>query len=76
MVIENSAEIVNLNTGELLEPMPPGYEVLKHVDLQANGTSRMEAYVVKKKPENGLEGDIVKSAIGAARQPRAAIEFT
>jgi SecD/SecF fusion protein len=75
MVAENSAEIVNPRTGELLEPVPPGYEVLKHVDLQANGKSQMEAYVVKKKPENGLSGDIVKSSMVQRGTSGIAIEF-
>jgi len=75
MVAENSAEIVNPRTGELLEPVPPGYEVLKHVDQQANGKSQLEAYVVKKKPENGLAGDIVKSAMVTRGTSGLAIEF-
>jgi len=62
MVAENSSEIVNPRTGEILEPVPPGYEVLKHVDKDRTGQSTLEAYVVKKKPENGLAGDIIKNA--------------
>jgi SecD/SecF fusion protein len=62
MVHENSAEIVDYSTGELKEPVPPGYEVLKHVEQLPNGKSQLEAYVVKKKPENGLAGDIIKTA--------------
>ncbi len=54
---------MNPHTGELLEPVPPGYEVLKHDEQLPNGKPQMEAYVVKKKPENGLSGDIVKSAM-------------
>ena len=62
MVHEQSREIVDERTGALLGPIPFGYEVLKHVNLQANGQSQLEAYVVKKKPENGLFGDIVRRA--------------
>ena len=62
MVHESSREIVDERTGALLGPIPFGYEVLKHVNQQANGQSQLEAYVVKKKPENGLFGDIIKRA--------------
>ena len=62
MVHENSTEIVDYSTGELKEPVPPGYEVLKHVEQLPNGKTQLEAYVVKKKPENGLAGDIIKTA--------------
>lgn len=77
MVHERSAEIVDERTGVLREPVPLGYEVLKHVDQLANGQSEMEAFVVKKKPENGLFGDIVKSAMvvrGNLGEPQ--IDFT
>ena len=37
MVKEDSAEIVNEKTGELLQPIPPGYVVLKHIEQQPNG---------------------------------------
>jgi len=75
LVHENSAEIVNPTTGEVLEPVPPNYEVLKHVEQQANGTSRLEAYVVSRKSENGLSGDIVKSAMVSRGTSGLAIEF-
>jgi SecD/SecF fusion protein len=62
MVKDDSAEIVNERTGEILQPIPPGYEVLKDIQAKPGGAPIIEALVVKKKPENGLAGDIVKSA--------------
>ena len=79
MVHENSGEIVDYRTGELHEPVPPGYEVLKHVEQLANGKSQMEAFVVKKKAENGLAGDIVKSSRvvrGSLGEPQIDFELT
>jgi len=58
MVNDNSDEIIKNG-----EPIPYGYELLKHVDQQADGTTRLEQFIVKKKPENGLYGDIIKSAM-------------
>ena len=57
MVNDSSDEIIKNG-----EPVPYGYELLKHVDQQADGTTRLEQFIVKKKPENGLYGDIIKSA--------------
>jgi len=63
MVKDDSDEIVDaLKHGESVA-IPPGYELLKHVEKQPNGPPIIEEYVVKKKPENGLAGDIVKSAM-------------
>ena len=62
MVADNTAEIVNPRTGELLAPVPPGYEMKKYSEAGKNGQSVMEALVIKKKAENGLEGDIVRGA--------------
>src|ERR1019366_9279918 len=79
MVHENSGEIVDYRPGELHEPVPPGYEVLKHVEQLANGKSQMEAFVVKKKAENGLAGDIVKSSRvvrGSLGEPQIDFELT
>src|ERR1017187_6124218 len=59
MVKEDSSQYVNEKTGELLQPIPPGYVLLKHVEPQPNGPPVVEAVVVKKKPENGLAGDII-----------------
>jgi SecD/SecF fusion protein len=58
MVKEDSDEIVKNG-----EPVPYGYELLKHVDQQANGQTHLEQVIVKKKPENGLAGDIIKNAM-------------
>jgi SecD/SecF fusion protein len=63
MVMEKSYEFVNETNGDILQPIPPGYEVLKRVEPQPNGPPKVEAVVVKKKPENGLAGDIVKNAM-------------
>jgi len=63
MVKEDSAQYVNESTGEILQPIPPGYEMLKHVEPQPNGPPKIEAVVVKKKPENHLAGDIVENAM-------------
>ena len=43
--------------------VPPGYEVLRHADIQSNGQPQFEIVVVKKEPENGLAGDIIKHAM-------------
>jgi SecD/SecF fusion protein len=72
MVKDDSDEIINNN-----EPIPPGYELLKHVEPQPNGPPHIEQVIVKKKPENGLAGDIIKSAMvvrGNLGEPQ--IDFT
>jgi len=43
--------------------VPPGYEVLKHAETQPDGQQRLETVVVKKEPENGLAGNIIKHAM-------------
>jgi SecD/SecF fusion protein len=58
MVKDDSDELIKNG-----EPIPYGYVLLKHVDQQANGKTRLEQFVVKKNPENGLKGDIIKSAM-------------
>jgi SecD/SecF fusion protein len=58
MVKEDSEEIIKNN-----EPIPPGYVLLKRVEQQPNGPPIIEQVIVKKKPENGLAGDIVKNAM-------------
>ena len=58
MVHENSDEIIKNG-----EPIPPGYVLLKHFEQLPNNQSRLEQVIVKKKAENGLSGDIVKSAM-------------
>ncbi len=67
MVHDRSAEYVNPSTGELLAPVPPGYEALRHVEQLPGGKTQMEAVVVKKRPASGnapdyLAGDIIKNA--------------
>jgi SecD/SecF fusion protein len=44
------------------EPIPPGYVLLKRVETQLNGTPQISEFVVKKKAENGLSGDIIQNA--------------
>ena len=73
MVKEDSDEIIK----KQLKPIPPGYELLKQVEPQPNGPPIIEQVVVKKKPENGLAGDIVKNAMavrGNLGEPQ--IDFT
>jgi SecD/SecF fusion protein len=73
MVKEDSDEILANN-----EPIPPGYEVLKHVEPPENGKpTPPEIVIVKKKAEPGLSGDIVKSArMGRGNLGEPIIEFT
>jgi SecD/SecF fusion protein len=77
MVKDDSAEIIAaMKKGEPVA-IPPGYEILKQVSEQPNGPPQIEAYVVKKKPEDGLAGDFVKSAYvsrGSLGEPQ--INFT
>ncbi len=72
MVNEDSDEILANN-----EPIPPGYEVLKHFEPPENGKpSPPEIVVVKKTAEPGLSGDIVKSAqMGRGNLGEPIIEF-
>jgi len=74
MVKEDSDEIIKNG-----EPIPYGYELLKHVDQQANGQNHLEQVIVRKKPENGLAGDIVKNAMvmrGNLGEPQINFELT
>ena len=61
-----------------IEPIPPGYVLLKHIEPQPGGAPpKTEQVIVSKKPVNGLAGDIVKSAMvvrGNLGEPQ--IEFT
>jgi len=72
LVKEDSDDIIQNN-----EPIPPGYELLKHVEPPQNGKqSPPEIVVVKKKAEPGLSGDIVKSArMGRGNLGEPNIEF-
>ena len=49
MVKEDSSTYVNEKTGEILQPIPPGYVVLKRIEPQPNGPPEVEAVLVKKK---------------------------
>jgi SecD/SecF fusion protein len=60
MVKDDSQKFVKEDTGQILQPIPPGYEVLRHITKQDDGQQQLEALVVRKKPE--LAGDVVKSA--------------
>ncbi len=75
MVNDRSHEIVDEQTGELREPVPPGYVLLKHNEQRPDGKSVFEAVVVSKKPVNGLAGDIVKRA-GVSRDNLGNPEIT
>ncbi len=64
LVKEDSRDYVNPDTGEILKPIPSSsYELMKIVEERANNQTRVEYVVVKKKPENGLAGDIVKGSM-------------
>jgi SecD/SecF fusion protein len=74
MVKDDSDEIIKNG-----DPIPYGYVLLKHVDQQANGTTRLEQFVVSKNPENGLKGDIIKSAMvvrGNLGEPQIDFQLT
>ena len=62
LVSDHSAEMVNEGTGEILAPIPPGFEVLKKVEPLPGGKSSIQAVVVSKKPVDDLVGDIIKYA--------------
>jgi SecD/SecF fusion protein len=79
MVNDRSAEIVDLQTGRILEPVPVGYQVLKLVEQNGDNKTTVEYLVVKKKAENGLAGDIVKNAMvgfGNLGEPQIEFEMT
>ena len=72
MVADNSDEIIKNG-----DPIPPGYELMKHVEQLKGGRTQLEEFVVKKKPENNLAGDIIESARvvrGSLGEPQ--IDFT
>jgi SecD/SecF fusion protein len=73
MVKEDSQQIIENHL-----PIPPGYELLKPVEAPTdNQTQSAEPpVVVKKRPENGLAGDIVKNAqMGRGNLGEPLIEF-
>jgi len=74
MVHENSDEIIRNG-----DPIPPGYELLKHLETMKNNQTRLEQVIVSKKPENGLAGDIIKSTSvvrGNMGEPQIDFELT
>lgn len=74
MVADNSDEIIKNG-----DPIPPGYELLKHSEQTKGNQTRLEEVVVKKKPENGLAGDIIKDAMvvrGNMGEPQIDFELT
>jgi len=78
MVRDDSEQLVDHQTGKVLAPIPPGYEVMKTIEQQGETQPTPPEYlVVKKRPENGLAGDIVKNAMvvrGNLGEPQ--IDFT
>jgi hypothetical protein len=72
LVKEDSQQIMDNH-----QPIPPGYELLKHVEPPVDGKPQpVEEAVVKKRAENGLRGDIVKSAmVGRGNMGEPEIEF-
>ena len=73
MVKDDSDDIIKNG-----EPIPPGYEVLKYLNPPKDGKPQPpQIDVVKKKAENGLAGDIIKSAhMGRGQMGDPEIEFT
>ena len=57
MVKDDSSQIVDEKTGKILQPIPPGYEVLKQIEMHPNSPPVVDAVVVKKKAEDGLAGE-------------------
>ncbi len=79
LVNDHSAEMIDENTGDLRDPIPPGYEVLKKVEALPGGKTSVEAVVVSKKPVNNLVGDIIKYAgvsYDNLGQPKIEFELT
>ncbi len=71
--------MVHEDSDKMLEEgiIPPGYELLKHKERRRDGTEHIESVIVKKKPERGLTGSAVKSAMvirGNLGEPE--IDFT
>ncbi len=79
MVKEDSDTIVAaIQRGENVA-IPPGFELLKRIQMQPDGKPSVTEVVVKKKPENGLAGDIVKSSMvmrGNLGEPQISFTLT
>jgi SecD/SecF fusion protein len=74
MVADNSDEIIHNG-----DPIPPGYELLKHAEQDKNNKTELEQFVVRKKAEDGLAGDIIKNAgvmRGNMGEPQIDFELT
>ena len=59
--------------------VPAGYELLKREEIQPSGQGRIEMVVVKKNPEDGLSGNMIKTAFIAhdsLGQPAIDFELT
>jgi SecD/SecF fusion protein len=76
MVKADSSQIVNPSTGQTLQAIPPGFEVMKLVETHGNAKPSVEYLVVRKKAEDNLQGAIVKSArMGRGMVGEPLIEF-
>jgi SecD/SecF fusion protein len=73
LVKEDSEEIIKNN-----EPIPPGYQMLKHILPPRDGKPQdPEVVIVNNKPANGLAGDIVtRASMGRGQMGDPEIDFT
>src|SRR5471032_465580 len=73
MVKDDSDEIIKNG-----EPIPPGYELLKHILPPDDGKPQPpEVVIVSKKAANGLHGDIVtRASMGRGQMGDPEIDFT
>jgi len=77
MVADNGSQLVDPQTGKVLAPIPPGYAEMKMIEQLGNNKFSTEYLVVKKKAEDGLAGDIIKSAMmGRGNLGEPEIDFT
>ena len=73
LVNDDSDEIIRNN-----DPIPPGYEVMQSLEMDP-GQTAPEHLVVKKKAEDGLAGDFIKSAqvvSGSLGEPQIDFQMT
>jgi preprotein translocase subunit SecD len=72
---------VNDDSDEMLQnhkPVPSDYELLTHTVIETDGQTNLEQMLVKKEPERGLSGNIVKHALVASDnlgEPEIELEF-
>ena len=77
LVAQNSSDLVDPATGKVLAPIPPGYVEMKMIGQPGDNKAPPEYLVVKKKAEDGLAGDIVKTAyMGRGNLGEPQIDFT